>query len=387
MKNYLILNRLPNKRLNYEAVIDHTKNQVTYIGYFSATYQFKGPATLIEADLTHLDVNNLPEKIYRTLLSCDCLIARSEFDLLLAAKLREAFNIAGETSVDVLPVRDKFIMRRLAQKHKIRQPEFWSLPQFQNNTAAIDKYVLKPRLDASSNGVLIGNRQEIINSTEKITRPEQWLIEAYIPGEIYHIDGFIEQGFIKTMQTSKYINTCLNYASGAPLGSAQIPEPSWAKSFTEKITQALRYANGSLHLEVIVDQNDQPYFLEFAGRVGGSYVVETFELKTGINLHQCDLKMLIGREIDWPNTRNEHRYFGSFIFPYGAKISSDFSASAFQNALLKLEMNPHPAIPSATSYLSKHSPMSGIVQAQMDCDQLVLRIMSSASKTNTPVIV
>ncbi len=200
MKNYLILNRLPNKRLNYEAVIDHTKNQVTYIGYFSATYQFKGPATLIEADLTHLDVNNLPEKIYRTLLSCDCLIARSEFDLLLAAKLREAFNIAGETSVDVLPIRDKFIMRRLAQKHKIRQPEFWSLPQFQNNTAAIDKYVLKPRLDASSNGVLIGNRQEIINSTEKITRPEQWLIEAYIPGEIYHIDGFIEQGFIKNMQ-------------------------------------------------------------------------------------------------------------------------------------------------------------------------------------------
>lgn len=383
MKNYLILNRLPNERLNYEAIIDHTKNQVTYLGYFSATYQFKAPATLIEADLARLDVNNLPKKIYRTLLSCDYLIARSEFDLLLAAKLREAFNIAGETSVDILPIRDKFIMRRLAQTHKIQQPKFWSLPQFQNNAEVIGRYVLKPRLDASSNGILIGNRQKIINSIEKITHPEQWLIETYIEGDIHHIDGFIEQGIIKTMQTSKYINTCLNYASGTPLGSAQIPDPSWAKTLTENITKALRYANGSLHLEVIVDQNGQPHFLEFAGRVGGSYIVETFELKTGINLHQCDLQMLVGMEIDWRSMRNDQRYFGWFIFPCGAKISSDFSASDFQDTLLTIEVNPHPAISSSTSYLSKHSPMSGIVQAQTDCDQLVLHIISSASKVNT----
>jgi hypothetical protein len=379
MKNFVVLNRLPNERLNYESVIDHANNKVTYIGYFSQEYTFKGPATLIEADLSKLDAANLPDHIHQTLLRCDELIARSEFDLLLAAQLREIYNIVGKIRVETLPIRDKFIMRRLAAARGIRQPAFWSLRQFGSRNIEGKTFALKPTLEASSNGIFVGDYQEVLEKIRGIDKPEQWMIEAYVAGEVCHIDGFIESGEIKAIQLSQYVNTCLSYASGSPLGSAQLPNQKWVSDLTSEIAHALSYRDGSFHLEVIIGEDKLPYFLEFAGRVGGGYIGRCFEMKTGIDLHRCDLDLLLGKTIDWSVLKDDPNFFGFFVFPYGASIAPSFSKEDFSHVLHTFIMSNDPAAPTGTSYLDKNSPLTGIVYAKTDCRSLVIDLIGKAS--------
>ena len=125
--NIVVLHRIPFARVRYDLAVDHEEHTVRYL--VAAGYD--GLPTGSEhrvLDTPTSDIQALAERHADWLGTADRLIARSEYDLLPAARLRERFGIAGDLPDSVLPVRDKWLMRTLADGAKIPQPSFWSAP-------------------------------------------------------------------------------------------------------------------------------------------------------------------------------------------------------------------------------------------------------------------
>ena len=382
VRTIVILHRIPFDRIRYEKAIDHGSNRVVYVGQFQNEANHPHPALKITADLSSLNPHNLPADVHDVLLHCDLLIARGERDLLLAARLREIYNIPGDTVIDVLPIRDKLLMRQFARNHSILQPEFWPLTKFRDVSmehSQMSTVVLKPRLDAASNGVVVGSAMEIMEMSQNLDAKD-WIIESFVDGDIYHLDGFLEDGELRAFQASKYINTCLSFASGIPLGSVQVANAAWMFEAATKIAAALRYRNGSFHLEMILTEKGEPHFLEFAGRVAGAYIAEAFEQKTGINLYQRDLTKLLGRRTDWTHYKPKTGMYGWFLYPYGSRTNSRRVEALFKKSLVLLNANANPIKPEVPSYLDIHSPLCGIVVGDPSCEDILMQIISVASE-------
>ncbi len=368
----VILNRVDPERIRYDQVIDHDIHEVTYIGQF-----LDGPmharAKIIAAKLSDLHPDSLPSPVEEACASCDCLIARGERDLILAAQIRERFNIAGDTVAKVLPIRDKLTMRMSVCGSTIRQPAFWSLAKYKRMSGQIpldQKLVLKPRLDAASNGIWIGSRKELDARVQPL-READWLVEEYIPGDILHLDGLLQGGELDILQTSKYVNTCFSYAAGSALGSTQVENPEWASTAVIELSRLLNYSDGGFHLEMIVDGNGQPHFLEFAGRIGGAYIAEAFELKTGVNLHHADLRCALGETANIIRGRGVEDMFGWFLFPYGANLQCGSVRQTFGDQFVRCLINTRPSRPDVPSYSEVHSPFCGIVRKQSSCEDVI----------------
>ncbi|MBP2561824.1 hypothetical protein J2857_004614 [Neorhizobium galegae] len=369
MTRIVILNRADPRRIRYDQVIDHQRHDVTYIGQFLDQKSLAN-ATTFPARLADLDADALPAHIEEACANCDYLVARGERDLLLAARIRERFNIPGDSVARVLPIRDKLTMRMAAHQSSLKQPAFWALAKYKRISASLppdQKLVLKPRLDAASNGIWIGPRAGLDARIENLGERD-WLVEEFVPGDIFHLDGLLSGGELTLLQASKYVNTCFSFASGSALGSTQVDNPEWASLAVTDIARALGYRDGGFHLEMIVDRDGQPFFLEFAGRIGGAYIAEAFELKTGVNLHHGDLHCILGDVAKVDNGRGRADMFGWFLFPYGAEIDYGSVGQVFRRELVQCHINARPAKPDVPSYSEIHSPFGGIVRGFESCE-------------------
>src|SRR5207245_2148698 len=103
--------------------------------------------------------------------------------------------------------------------------------------------------------------------------------EEYIEGDIYHVDGLAVAGEILALKPAKYLNTCLDFARGRPLGSVGVDNASVVEemaSFTGRVLAALGLVTGAFHLELIRRPSppggEQVVFLEIGGRVGGAEI-------------------------------------------------------------------------------------------------------------------
>ncbi|MBD9490500.1 acetyl-CoA carboxylase biotin carboxylase subunit family protein [Ensifer sp. ENS11] len=376
MARIVILNRADPKRIKYEQVIDHQRHDVTYVGQnldeMSSTH-----ASLLPTTLSELDPAALPPQIEEACATCDYLIARGERDLLVAAQIRERFCIPGDTVAQVLPIRDKLTMRMLARKSSVRQPAFWTLNKYKRANALLPgdhKVVLKPRLDAASNGIWIGSRTELDVRIGTLSECD-WLVEEFVSGDVFHLDGLLQGGKLEILQTAKYVNTCFSYAAGSALGSTQVDNPSWASGAVIELARALGYRDGGFHLEMIVDEAGEPHFLEFAGRIGGAYIAEAFQLKTGINLHHADLRCALGEAFTLDARARQVDMFGWFLFPYGAILDCSSVSQVFRDDFIRCLINPQPSKPDVPSYGEAHSPLGGIVRNFGSCEETIHAIV------------
>lgn len=367
--NITIFHRIPFAKIRYDKVIDHAIHDITYLCLSGSHEDI--PASLRARRLILGSPGFYTDYIRRhhadSLQRCDRLIARSEHDLLTAAVLREEFGIAGDKPKDVLPIRDKWLMRSLAETAGIRQPRFWSIPEFlADPEIRSGQYLIKPRCEASSNGIVLGPRARIMALAQERKHTEEEFIEQYIPGKIVHVDGYVADGEIITAVASEYVGTCLDFARGQPLGSCQTHGSPALWEAVKACLSALAYRNGSFHYEGIQDDLGTHYFLEVAGRVGGAGVAETFQEKTGINLYHADLKyQVLARHPELEKARNNN-WFGWFVFPghpYSGEIEVRFDTGKWRKYMVACQVNSSISTSgSGYSYAASTSPISGIIR-------------------------
>lgn len=379
----LILHRVPYPRIEYHRGIDHELHDVTYLGKQSAIDTL--PPQLRCTAIVRPGLASAHDEALAWLAqspqSFDRIISMSEYELLDAARLREALNVDGAPLAAVNLARNKLDMKAAVQARKLRVPRFMPLDRYlalQGHVPWRGATVLKPHSGASSMDVSIHQQpvsafDEIRHKVSELSlRIEEFQVEEFISGPIRHFDGLVQNGRILTLLSSEYVGTCLDYMErGQPLGSWHRETTVEIRDWVSAVLQAVQIHNGAFHLEAIME-DDEPVFLEVGNRVGGADVVATYELATGIHLPSLELRIHIGGELDIEHlTRKAPNLgFGWFVFPghthreriyQGLNGADELRASPL--VVQWNELQPGALLPEHVTYSAFEAPLAGIVKS------------------------
>jgi hypothetical protein len=117
-----------------------------------------------------------------------------------------------------------------------------------------------------------------------------FLLEQFIPGDIYHVDTIVSEKAIIFAEVHKYKQPPMNVShEGGVFISHTLPRESKEVlpllQLNEKLIEAFGMVRGVNHTEFIRSSQDgELYFLETAARVAGANIAELIAYASGINL-------------------------------------------------------------------------------------------------------
>jgi biotin carboxylase len=257
----------------------------------------------------------------------DRIIALDEFDLEVAALLREHMRLPGMGESLTRHFRDKLAMRVRARQCGVPVPDFTSVLNYDDLRAFMNHvpgpWLLKPRTNASAIGI------------RKIETPEalwpildelgdlqsHYLLERFIPGEIFHVEGVTWNRKVLFNFAFKYGKPPMQtmHQGGVFSTSALDRESIEALGLGgihAHVLESLGLISGVTHTEFIQAQSDGSfYFLETAARVGGAHIAEVVEFASGINpwVEWARMEVAALFHMEYALPKPKQRYAGSVI--------------------------------------------------------------------------
>lgn len=258
----------------------------------------------------------------------DRIVALEEFDVINTAILREQLLIEGMKGTEARIFRDKLTMRSRAKDAGIRVPEFVHVLNFDALREFMSRvpppWVMKPRSDVSAIGIKkLNDSEQVWRAIDELDarealyeRSPYYLLERYVPGEVFHVDSVVDGGEVSFAHASRYGRPPLDVAheGGVFLSHTldyESEEHAQLSALNENLLKSLGLTHGASHAEFIKSSEDgEFYFLEVASRVGGAHIAETVEAATGVNLWREWARIELARgsrpREDWPVSRREY---------------------------------------------------------------------------------
>src|SRR5262249_25149640 len=143
-------------------------------------------------------------------INIDRIVALDEFDIELAATLREHLRVGGMGETTSRYFRDKLAMRLRAEEKGIRVPAFCPVINYDKLREYMDRapgpWVLKPRSSASAIGIKkIGAPEELWPILDALGDEQSFhVLEKFVPGEVYHVDSIVDDKEVMFAAVSKY---------------------------------------------------------------------------------------------------------------------------------------------------------------------------------------
>jgi biotin carboxylase len=228
--------------------------------------------------------------------SIDRIIALDDYDVRLAAMLREHMRIPGMGSTTGRYFRDKLAMRFQAAEAGIAVPEFVHILNYDRLRDFMERvpppWVFKPRFEAGSVGIQKAHSPEEVWQRVEALGDNQsyYLLEAFVPGDVFHIDAIVSEREVIFAQVHQYGRPpmAVSHEGGVFITRTLAhdgEEATALKALNRDLMAALGMVRGVTHTEFIRRQSDgRYYFLETAARVGGAHIAETVEAASGLNL-------------------------------------------------------------------------------------------------------
>jgi biotin carboxylase len=226
----------------------------------------------------------------------DRIVALDDFDVEVAASLREHLRVPGMGDTIVRYFRDKLAMRMKAREAGIAVPEFVHvlhhgvIQGFMNRVAP--PWVLKPRSMAGAIGIRkIHNQEEFWPAIDALgDMQSHYLLEQFVPGDVFHVDTIMVDNKPVFAIASAYGKPPMEVAHQGDVFTTRILErdSAIAKDLlrtNQAVLAGLGLLRGVSHTEFIRGNADgRIYFLETSARVGGAHIAELVEAASGLNL-------------------------------------------------------------------------------------------------------
>lgn len=240
------------------------------------------------------------------------VVAHHEADVDTAAWLRERLGLPGAWPADVLPFRDKALMKRLAGDAGIDVAAHLVTDAGGDVTAFADRrgYPLVAKNRAGYNAIDLRilrdprELEEFLAGPFRAAPPGQTLIEQFVPGRMCHVDGLVVGGRTVLAWPSQYQYDLASFGTDpGPRIDLTLdrddPLTTRLLDLAERTLAALRPAGGRLrdhafHLEVFHTPDDRLVLCEIASRPGGAKIREVFETMFGINLGEYATRAQLG---------------------------------------------------------------------------------------------
>jgi len=228
----------------------------------------------------------------------DRIVPLDDFDVEKGAALREHLRVPGMGDTRTRYFRDKLAMRVQARDEGIPVPPFVHVL----NHARIHAYtqevpapwVLKPRSQASAMGIKkVHTADQLWPMIEELGDDQSfYVLERFVPGDIYHVDSVVYNHEVVFARANRYIDTPMSVAQDGGIFRSQTvvygsKEEEALLAMNAQVMQAMGLWRGVSHTEFIRAHEDgQFYFLETSARVGGANIAEMVEAASGVNLWQ-----------------------------------------------------------------------------------------------------
>ena len=234
----------------------------------------------------------------------DRIVALDDYDVETAADLREHLRLPGMGHSAARLFRDKLAMRTQARAQGINVPAFTGifnyddLREFMANVPP--PWVFKPRTLAGSEGIQkFYHAEQLWRTLDGMgDQKSTFLLEQFIPGDVYHVDALTWQGEVIFSLVSKYGAPPMATLQGGNVFSTRtLPRDSEEaialRAHNEQLVKAMGRTYGPTHTEFIRAEDGTFYFLETAARVGGGNIERHIEAATGLAIWQEAARMEI----------------------------------------------------------------------------------------------
>ncbi|SCY21140.1 ATP-grasp domain-containing protein [Paenibacillus polysaccharolyticus] len=307
----VIINRFSPKTVNYEEWLDGIEGEFIlickkeHVDDFSNFFDLKvGFDNFEYNDAIYkyiVDLNN-EQKV-------DYIVAAHEYDLSNAGYLRDYLRISGQNGESALRFRNKLLMKELT-KEIINTPNYSRV----NNVFDVINFVvqngypivLKPIDKAGSVGVqIVRDEYALLQILEKGIE-ENFEIESFIDGEMYHVDGLYQNGKLLFAQPAKYINDCFTLLNeNKCIGSMMLEKnnPLFNRLCDSVKLILTKFPTPShaiaFHAEFFYTTSNEIVFCEIASRAAGGMIPETIYHATGVDILKESIRAQCGGSIDY----------------------------------------------------------------------------------------
>lgn len=282
----------------------------------------------------------------------DRVVALDEFDQETAAFIREHMRLPGMGSTTTAFYRDKLAMRMKAREKGFPVPEFCRVLNYDDLRGYMASvpapWLLKPRTSASALGIRkIQEPEQLWRALDDLgDRQSHFLLERFVPGDIFHVDSIISEGKVVFATAHKYGRPPMQVMHEGGVFTTRTVDRSsqeWKEltKLNAKLAPGLGLERGVTHAEYIHAHADgELYFLEIAARVGGAFIVDLVQASTGVNLWRewarIEVANLRGEKYKVPEAYEE--YAGSVLC---LAQTSEPDTSAFDAPEIVYRMKKH----------------------------------------------
>lgn len=226
----------------------------------------------------------------------DRIVAMDDYDVATVANLREHLRIPGMGDTTARHFRDKLAMRVQAQDEGILVPAFSAVFNYDDLRDFLQRvpppWVLKPRFEAGAVGIRkLHHANDAWKALDELGDLQSfYLIEKFVPGNVYHVDSIISEKEVIFSAASRYGAPPLTVSHGGGIFTTRVLPPDSEEgrgllAANRELMKALRMVRGVTHAEFIRGEEDgRFYFLETAARVGGANIDRLVEAATGVVL-------------------------------------------------------------------------------------------------------
>lgn len=257
------------------------------------------------------------------------VVACQEMDIERAAELRERFGLPGQRPDTALVYRDKWEMKRAAERAGIAVADHVLLrsPGDLDDFAARHglPVVVKPRRGAGSIGLAVLRTREELAAWRASMVPAgpdgepQWLAESFVEGAMCHIDGTVLDGRIATLWPSQYLYALADFRDRAgrvdiALDTAD-PLARRLADFGERVLAAFGGpAHFAFHIEVFHTTADELVLCEAACRAGGAGVRDVQRALFGFDPMEYPVRRQFGLPVGFEGRRDPGQIAGQLLF-------------------------------------------------------------------------
>lgn len=257
------------------------------------------------------------------------IVTNEEYALIPCAKLREHFNISGNSVEQVLPFRNKIVMKQKLSNLDCL-PKYCSFDRarfIKNKFEYIENVIqqldlpifVKPIADAGSNNTAkLHNKAELLDWSEKnLHNQEEFELDEFIDGDAYQCDALIKDNQILHLQISKYLYPNFHFLNGKTLGSIPLTKECYEytrlEEFGRKIIKEFLFVpNGAIHLEFFKTSSDRLVFLEIAARPPGAFATDVYRKQFNIDYKTTHYQLQMGLNVDLKLKRGPYYAYAWF---------------------------------------------------------------------------
>jgi biotin carboxylase len=252
----------------------------------------------------------------------DRIVALDDYDVATAASLREHLRLPGMNESTARHFRDKLAMRVKARQSGMAVPDFSGVFNYDDLRDFMQRvpppWVLKPRFEAGSRGIRkLHQAEEVWPALDELGDQQSYfLLEQFLPGDVYHVDSLIWDGEPLFTLVSKYGAPPLSITQSGgifitrTLARGSVDSQALVAA-NKVILRSLGHERGAAHTEFIrAAAGNQFYFLETAARVGGANIDRMVKAASGIELWaeaaRIEIAAIQGENYQLPTHRQDY---------------------------------------------------------------------------------